>query len=87
MVVPDPVKLRDAAAAQLNQQIARTPVNDPGAVQGLLDETGTTAAVDLTNQVRYLQEGGTGPCDGCALPEQPGKNNGPEEPPAEPAEP
>jgi hypothetical protein len=83
MVVPDPGKLKDTAAAQVNLEMTRTPVTDPGAVQTLLDETGIAAAVDLTNQVRYLQEDGTGPCDGCARPEQPGQHRGPEEPPAE----
>jgi hypothetical protein len=28
-------------------------------------ESAVDAAVDMTNQARYLSEGGTGPCAGC----------------------
>jgi len=69
VVVPDPARLKDAAAAQMKQEVAKSPVSDTLAVQDLLGEAGIAGAVDMVNQIRYLQENGTGPCDGCARPE------------------
>jgi hypothetical protein len=83
IVVPDPEKLAAAAATAATSELASTPVIDPGAVQRILGESAMVAAVDLTNQVRYLQEG-DGPCAGCAQPEppqdQPGQDDHPEAP-------
>jgi hypothetical protein len=88
LVVPDPGKLRDAAAAQANQEVAKTRVSDRTAVKALLAETGMAGAVDLVNQTRFLQEDGAGPCDGCARPESGNDNGGggshDEPPPVEP---
>jgi len=39
------------------RELARTPVTDPAEIVRLAGEAGLTAAVDLANQVRYLQEG------------------------------
>lgn len=69
VVVPDPARLKDAAVAQMKQEVAKTPVADTLAVQDLLGEAGVAGAVDMVNQIRYLEENGTGPCDGCARPE------------------
>jgi hypothetical protein len=85
IVVPDPERLKEAAATAAASEVARTPVTDPAAVGRFLGETAVVAAVDLANQVRYLQEN-SGPCDGCARPEPPGGRHGPgpEEHPFEP---
>jgi hypothetical protein len=85
LVVPDPERLKAAAAAETTSEVAKKPVTDPAAVKRLLGETGVVAAVDLANQVRFLQEG-SGPCDGCARPEPPGDRHGqgPEERPFKP---
>ncbi len=85
VVVPDPERLKDAAAVAAASELARTPVTDPAAVGRFLGETAVAAAVDLANQVRYLQER-SGPCDGCARPEPPGDRpgQGPEDHPVEP---
>ncbi len=87
IVVPDPQRLKDAAATAATSELARTPVTDPAAVGRFLGQTAVVAAVDLANQVRYLQEG-SGPCDGCARPEPPGDRHGqgPEDHPFEPPE-
>ena len=63
----------------------KTPVTDPAAVGRLAAETGVAAAVDLANQVRYLQEG-NGPCEGCTRPEPPAERRGPGDHPFEPPE-
>lgn len=88
LVVPDPGKLRDAAVAQADQEAARTSVADPAVLKALLAETGIAGAVNQVNQTRFLQENGTGPCDGCARPESGNDNGGggnhDEPPPAEP---
>jgi hypothetical protein len=78
-VVPDPARLKDAALAAADREVARTPVTDPAAVSRL------AAAVDLANQVRYLQEG-NGPCEGCTRPEPPAERRGPDDHPFEPPE-
>ena len=84
-VVPDPARLKDAALAAAGREVARTPVTDPAAVSRLAAETGVTAAVDLANQVRYLQEG-NGPCEGCTRREPPAERRGPDDHPFEPPE-
>jgi hypothetical protein len=84
-VVPDPDRLKDAALAAAGRELARTPVTDPAEIVRLAGEVGVAAAVDLANQVRYLQEG-NGPCDGCARPERPADRNGPGDHPVEPRE-
>jgi hypothetical protein len=84
-VVPDPERLKDAAVAAAGRELARTPVTDPAEIVRLAGEAGLAAAVDLANQVRYLQEG-SGPCDGCTRPERPADRRGPEDHPFEPPE-
>jgi hypothetical protein len=84
-VVPDPERLKDAALAAVGREVDKTPVTDPAAVSRLAAETGVAAAVDLANQVRYLQEG-NGPCEGCARPEPPAERRGPGDRPFEPPE-
>ena len=87
LVIPDPERLKDAAAAAASSEVAARPVTDPGAVGRFLGETAVVAAVDLANQVRYLQEG-DGPCHGCARPEPPAdrRGPGPEDHPVRPPE-
>ena len=87
LVIPDPERLKDAAAAAASSEVAARPVTDPGAVRRFLAETAMVAAVDLANQVRYLQEG-DGPCHGCARPEAPAdrRGPGPEDHPVRPPE-
>jgi hypothetical protein len=84
-VVPDPERLKDAAVAAAGREVARTPVADPAEIVRLAGQAGVVAAVDLVNQVRYLQEG-NGPCDGCTRPERPADRNGPGDHPFEPRE-
>jgi hypothetical protein len=84
-VIPDPERLKDAAVAAAGRELARTPVTDPAEIVRLAGEAGVVAAVDLANQVRYLQEG-NGPCDGCTRPERPADRRGPEDHPFEPPE-
>jgi hypothetical protein len=85
IVNPDPERLKNAAAAAATSELAKTAVTDPTVVQAFLSEPPIAAAVELTNQVRYLQQG-NGPCDGCAQPGYPGDQPGqpPDEHPAEP---
>jgi hypothetical protein len=69
LVIPDKQRLKAAAVEQVDREIAARPVDDPEAVARLQDQRDpVAAAVDLTNQARYLEEGG-GTCDGCAKPE------------------
>ncbi len=65
----------------MTRELAAARVTDPAAVRRLLSEPAIIAAVDLTNQVRYLQED-SGPCEGCARPEPSGREpgQGPDEP-------
>ncbi len=70
LVIPDPGRLKDVANAALNSELASTRVNSAADARQFLNETGITAVVDLTNQVRYLQEN-SGPCAGCAHPVYP----------------
>jgi hypothetical protein len=68
MVVPDPARLKADAAQEVTRELTEVPVTDRAAVGRLLAEPAIAAAVDLTNQLRYLQED-SGPCEGCARPE------------------
>jgi hypothetical protein len=70
LVIPDPGRLKDVAVTALTGELAKTPVTDRAAAERLLGETGIVAAVDIANQIRYLQED-SGPCDGCAQPVHP----------------
>jgi hypothetical protein len=79
-VVPDPPRLRLAALAALIERLGKVrlagplfpnPVEPPTAT-----ESAAGAAVDLANKARYLDEGGTGPCDGCPRPLRPGEEPG-----------
>ena len=63
LVVPDPEKLATEALftqfeAEENDHFATT-------LPSTEYESPVDAAVDLTNQARYLSEGGSGPCAGC----------------------
>jgi hypothetical protein len=85
LVVPDPARLDAAAAAQARQEVANSPVSDPARLKSLLDEGGVAGAVAVANQIRYLQENATGPCDDCAQPESgSGSGDHPDEPPVDP---
>jgi hypothetical protein len=79
LVIPDPGPLKDAAATAATAEVAKEPVTGQAPIKRFLAERAIVAAVDLTNQVRYLQEGG-GPCSGCAQPEpsddEPGHGSG-----------
>jgi len=81
-VIPDPEKLEHAAANELSDEISaeglQNPIGNP-ALASVQDESPVDAAVDLTNQARYLQEN-TGPCAGCVRPPAKPKDN-PAEPP------
>lgn len=87
MLIPDPKRLEQAASAALSAQFIRDggadPVTDPfaadPAVTRAMNESPLDAAVDMTNQARFLEEG-SGPCAGCMPPENPDK---PVEPPEE----
>jgi hypothetical protein len=85
VVNPDPERLKHAAVAAATRELAKVPVTDPTAIQAFLSGPPIAAAIELTNQTRYLQEG-SGPCDGCAQPVHPGDEPGqpPEEHPVEP---
>jgi hypothetical protein len=64
LVVPDPEKL--ATEALLAQFKAEEQDHFATTLPGTRHENAVDAAVDLANQVRYLSEGGSGPCAGCA---------------------
>jgi hypothetical protein len=91
LVVPDPVRLADAALISLVSERLRVPVADPlagdPASRRALRESPVAAAVDLANETRFLAED-TGPCAGCPRPLRPGEEpgTGPEEHPEEPHE-
>jgi hypothetical protein len=53
-------------------RLAAPLVPDP-VQQRAMTEPPTDAAVDLANEARYLDEGGTGPCNGCPRPLRPGQ--------------
>jgi len=71
-VAPDPRKLEAAAKAAMNKATASMSPLDQldasGEMDSLLGKNPIVVAVDLVNQVRYLQEN-TGPCEGCIQPE------------------
>jgi hypothetical protein len=87
LVIPDPDLLEQSASDALSEEFSREgladPITDPNVVDPAynrtLTESSVAAAVDLMNQVRYLQEH-SGPCAGCASTENPGDDE-----PAEPA--
>lgn len=76
MVVPDPARLEIAASAALLQELHTIVLADPFGYDQILSrtlsESPASAAVNLTNQARYLEEG-SGPCDGCPQPLRPGE--------------
>jgi hypothetical protein len=77
LVIPDPWRLRLAAQLKLFQQRLTVRVADPFTPDQAQSRAGTEAdieaAVDLTNETRYLAEGGRGPCAGCPRPLRPGE--------------
>jgi hypothetical protein len=85
LVVPDPWRLRIVAEIKLIEQRLRVRVADPFTPDQARNRTRTepdiAAAVDLTNETRFLAEG-HGPCDGCPRPLRPGEEpfRGPGEP-------
>jgi len=64
LVVPEPAKL--ATEALLTQLKAEEQNNFATTLPSTEHESAVDAAVDMTNQARYLSEGGSGPCAGCA---------------------
>jgi hypothetical protein len=85
LVVPDPRRLHLAAQIKLTETHLKVRVADPlGPDKARLRTNGepdVAAAVDLTNEARYLVEH-RGPCDGCPRPLRPGED--PFRPPGEP---
>jgi hypothetical protein len=82
VVIPDPQRLKQAALTVLSGEvvIADASLTDPAVVNAEA-ESPIDAAVDLTNQSRYIQER-SGPCAGCVRsPAEPEDN--PVEPPAD----
>lgn len=64
LVVPRPVELEtEALLARIRED---EKDHFAATLPGTGRESAVDAAVDLANQVRYLSEGGTGPCAGCA---------------------
>jgi hypothetical protein len=63
-VVPEPAKL--ATEALLTQFKAEEKNHFATTLPSTEHESAVDAAVDLTNRARYLSEGGSGPCAGCA---------------------
>lgn len=64
LVVPRPVELEtEALLARIRED---EKDHFAATLPGIGRESAVDAAVDLANQVRYLSEGGTGPCAGCA---------------------
>ena len=64
LVVPDPARL--AAEASYTQFKAAAKDHFAVTLPSTTRESPVDAAVDLTNQARYLSEGGAGPCAGCS---------------------
>lgn len=77
IVSPEPRRLLLAAFSALTRQLATVRLAAPflpDPVQDRLrDGSPAEAAVDLTNETRFLDEGGTGPCEGCPRPLRPGE--------------
>jgi hypothetical protein len=76
LVIPDPWRLRVAAQLKLLQQRLTVRVADPFAPDEAQNRARTEAdieaAVDLTNETRFLAER-RGPCVGCPRPLRPGE--------------
>ncbi len=64
LVVPEPEKL--ATEALFTQFKAEEKNHFATTLPSTGHESAVDAAVDMTNQTRYLSEGGSGPCAGCA---------------------
>ena len=64
LVVPEPAKL--ATEALCMQFKAEEQNHFATTLPSTEHESAVDAAVDMTNQSRYLSEGGAGPCTGCA---------------------
>jgi hypothetical protein len=85
-VVPEPGRLRLAALSDLLRQLRTVrlaaPLEPDPVVARVADEEPAAGAVDLANEARFLDSGGTGPCDGCRRPLRPGEEPhlGPEGP-------
>jgi hypothetical protein len=77
LVVPDPRRLRIAAQFKLIETRLKVRVADPFTADQARLRTNTepdvVAAVDLTNEARFLAEH-RGPCDGCPRPLRPGED-------------
>jgi hypothetical protein len=90
LVVPNLPRLLLRSYAALFEQRGRVRVADPftpDPVQARVRaEDPAAGIVDLTNETRYLDENGTGRCDGCPRPVRPGEERLPGRP-GEPGEP
>jgi hypothetical protein len=64
LVVPQPLRLE--AEALMTQFKAEEKDHFAMTLPSTAHESPVDAAVDLTNQARYLSEGGSGPCTGCS---------------------
>jgi hypothetical protein len=64
LVVPQPLRLE--AEALMTQFKAEEKDHFATTLPSTAHESPVDAAVDLTNQARYLSEGGNGPCTGCS---------------------
>ena len=64
LVVPQPLKL--ATEALLTQLNEAEKDHFAATLPSTEHESAVDAAVDMANQTRFLSEGGTGPCAGCA---------------------
>jgi hypothetical protein len=78
VVVPNPVRLEEAAVLALISERATVRLADPFATDSARQRTSTEspvdAAVDMANETRFYHEGGTGPCAGCPRPARPGED-------------
>lgn len=77
LVVPDLFHLELAAAQDLSRTEAKTPPDRIGldpVFQRSITESPATAAADLANEARFLQDP-VGPCAGCAPPVRPGEED------------
>jgi hypothetical protein len=81
MVIPDAPRLEKAEAVILTADLAADDITTAGQAAGdpalarARGESPVTAAVDLANQARYLQDG-TGSCAGCYGPDDAGNHSG-----------
>lgn len=78
VVVPNPVRLEEAALLAYVTERSEVRLADPFATDAtdtrIGHESATEAAVDLANETRYFQEGGNGPCPGCPRPAKPNED-------------